>query len=274
MRRQLFEATGDSQLTPCGLHGNDSGFNIKHPESLVNFIAAYGVHAIAADTRDDGGAEADGGAGPHGQSRLHVRPGGRARGRPHRPVDGGSRREELHRSGACWARRSTTSSRLTLENLQNADRFYYLERLDGLNLLAQMEGNSFSEPDLPATPPLKNTSRRMCSRVPISFWNLTSILEDRPGVISDDPSTPEHNEGDHARFRAPPEWDAPVFLGPAGMWSGTAPSSVWGPTGFVSSEGDDTLRGDNGNDVSKGGAGNDSQYRRRRRRHPAGYVRR
>ena len=32
-----------------------------------------------------------------------------------------------------------------LESLQNADRFYYLERLDGLNLLAQMEANSFSE---------------------------------------------------------------------------------------------------------------------------------
>ncbi len=32
-----------------------------------------------------------------------------------------------------------------LENLQNADRFYYLERLDGLNFLPQLEGNSFAE---------------------------------------------------------------------------------------------------------------------------------
>ena len=32
-----------------------------------------------------------------------------------------------------------------LENLQNGDRFYYLERLDGLNLLSQLEGNSFPE---------------------------------------------------------------------------------------------------------------------------------
>src|SRR4029453_10482363 len=32
-----------------------------------------------------------------------------------------------------------------LENLQNEDRFYYLERLDGLNLLSQLEGNSFQE---------------------------------------------------------------------------------------------------------------------------------
>ncbi len=40
---------------------------------------------------------------------------------------------------------SPSSSRTQLENLQNADRFYYLERLDGLNLLAQLEGNSFGE---------------------------------------------------------------------------------------------------------------------------------
>ena len=32
-----------------------------------------------------------------------------------------------------------------MENLQNADRFYYLERLDGLNFLPQLEGNSFAE---------------------------------------------------------------------------------------------------------------------------------
>ena len=34
---------------------------------------------------------------------------------------------------------------IQLENLQNADRFYYLERLDGLNFLSQLEGNSFAE---------------------------------------------------------------------------------------------------------------------------------
>ena len=34
---------------------------------------------------------------------------------------------------------------IQLENLQNADRFYYLERLDGLNLLPQLEANSFAE---------------------------------------------------------------------------------------------------------------------------------
>ncbi len=32
-----------------------------------------------------------------------------------------------------------------MENLQDGDRFYYLTRTAGLNLLTQLEGNSFAE---------------------------------------------------------------------------------------------------------------------------------
>ena len=32
-----------------------------------------------------------------------------------------------------------------LEDLQNGDRFYYLQRTDGLNFRFQLEGNSFAE---------------------------------------------------------------------------------------------------------------------------------
>src|SRR4029079_10476268 len=31
-----------------------------------------------------------------------------------------------------------------MENLQNGDRFYYLQRLDGLHLFGEMENNSFA----------------------------------------------------------------------------------------------------------------------------------
>ena len=31
-----------------------------------------------------------------------------------------------------------------MEKLQNSDRFYYLQRLDGLHLFGEMEANSFS----------------------------------------------------------------------------------------------------------------------------------
>ena len=48
-------------------------------------------------------------------------------------------------SAACWARPSPSSSRLQMENLQDADRFYYLSRVQGLNLLNELENNSFAE---------------------------------------------------------------------------------------------------------------------------------
>ena len=43
LRRQLFAATNDGQLTPY-TSWVDFGENLKHPESLVNFVAAYGQH--------------------------------------------------------------------------------------------------------------------------------------------------------------------------------------------------------------------------------------
>ena len=48
-------------------------------------------------------------------------------------------------SAACSARRSTSCSRHQLEHLQDGDRFYYLQRTDGLNLRFSLEGNSLAE---------------------------------------------------------------------------------------------------------------------------------
>ena len=42
-RRQLFTRTRDSSLRPYS-SWSDFGLNLKHPYSLVNFIAAYGTH--------------------------------------------------------------------------------------------------------------------------------------------------------------------------------------------------------------------------------------
>src|SRR3954447_13924096 len=53
VRRQLHEATNDGQLAPY-TSWVDFGENIKHPESLINFVAAYGQHPtiLAAPTLD------------------------------------------------------------------------------------------------------------------------------------------------------------------------------------------------------------------------------
>ena len=43
MRNQLFQQTSESQLKPY-INWEDFGGQLKHPESLVNFVAAYGTH--------------------------------------------------------------------------------------------------------------------------------------------------------------------------------------------------------------------------------------
>ena len=43
-----------------------------------------------------------------------------------------------------------------MEDLQDGDRFYYLSRTAGLNLLTQLEGNSFAELIM------RNTDARTC----------------------------------------------------------------------------------------------------------------
>ena len=53
-RKQVWARTNDGQLTPYE-HWIDFGLNLKHPQSLVNFIAAYGKHPLLT-TRDPDGS--------------------------------------------------------------------------------------------------------------------------------------------------------------------------------------------------------------------------
>ena len=92
-----------------------------------------------------------------------------------------------------------------LENLQNADRFYYLERLDGLNFLSQLEGNSFAEligrnstaDGLPAVA----FFRPDCVFNMEFLANATPVAPLRDG--EDDPSDDGCDEGEMARFPHP-----------------------------------------------------------------------
>ena len=128
----------------------DFAFGIRHPESLVNFIAAYGMppdpHHVAA------GAPLTVVIGDRGGSRCVDRsPTSCSPTRSRRTgVDNidlwmGGLAEKLAPFGGMLGTTFNYVFEMQLENLQNADRFYYLERLDGLNLLAQLEGNSFAE---------------------------------------------------------------------------------------------------------------------------------
>ena len=184
VRRQIFEATNDGQLTPY-TSWVDFGENIKHPESLTNFVAAYGQHpTILTDVGPDGELADDPGTAAdetadNGPATLASRREAARRivnpvlGELHVPADAAA----FMNSAGAWAnngQRSITGlddvdlwvgglAELTspfggllgttfnyvfenqLTDLQNGDRLYYLARTPGMNLRTQLEGNSFAE---------------------------------------------------------------------------------------------------------------------------------
>lgn len=146
-------ANGDTQLDPYK-NWVDFGMNLKNPASIVNFIAAYGTHstitgATTTDAKRDAamklvfggtGAPADrldflNGTGAYtnlgGLNDVDLWIGGLA--------------EKKMAFGGMLGSTFSFVFELQLENLQNGDRFYYLSRTQGMNLLNELEANSFAE---------------------------------------------------------------------------------------------------------------------------------
>ena len=78
-----------------------------------------------------------------------------------------------------------------MENLQDGDRFYYLSRTAGLNMLTQLEGNSFSELIM------RNTDVEALPADSFSrpAFDLRHRKVSPTGAIVDNPLTPAVNEG-------------------------------------------------------------------------------
>ena len=266
-RRAFYAATQNSALTPYESWA-DFNFNLRHRSSLGNFIAAFGSHPSITSVPDVAGkraaaeqlladaadpAPADpavqqdaidfiNSTGPWANNPNGVTVTG---------VDeidlwvGGLAEKPMVFGGMLGATFNYVFE-TQLEDLQDGDRFYYLTRTAGLNLLTQLEGNSFAElvmrnttaeglpadafsrPDfvfnvaqLGTTGPVLND--------PATEWNENSLLTRMPN------GTIRFGGGEHVVFNGTPFNDR-----------------VW------SSEGDDTLRGNDGNDWLQGGDGNDN----------------
>jgi Ca2+-binding RTX toxin-like protein len=171
-RAQFYAMTGDAQLAPYTSWADMAG-HLKHSASIINFIAAYGTHpSITAEATADGKRAAatalvmgvaqtnvvlDTGAGPDVTKSFAV------------PAD---RVAFLNSTGAWNAGNSGLNKvdfwigglaefvnefqgmlgptfnfvfESQLEDLQNGDRFYYLSRTQGTNMLNQLENNTFSK---------------------------------------------------------------------------------------------------------------------------------
>lgn len=269
-RAQFYQmANQDTQLKPYESWA-DFALNLKNPASIVNFIAAYGTHSsITAQTSMEGkrAAAADlvlGGtnAPPDRMAFLNSTGAWSVAETGLNDIDlwmGGLAEKHMDFGGMLGSTFSFVFE-LQLENLQDGDRFYYLSRVQGLNLLNELENNSFG--------------KMMMRNTDLGDADATAL----PGDIF---STPDYTiEMDQSRqIGADPTFDDPILnaISPKVVrkdldgdgdndvliyhgvdhvvLGGTEENDV-----LVAGDGDDTIWGRGGNDTIEAGYGVDQVH--------------
>ncbi|MEQ1670742.1 MAG: peroxidase family protein, partial [Hyphomicrobium sp.] len=153
-RQQLYAASGSTFLKPYE-SWVEFAANIKNPASVINFIAAYGLHPaiVNADTlaekREAATLLVFGGAGePSDRNEFLTATGGwTAANSGLNGIDlwiGGLAEKKMPFGGMLGSTFNAVFE-AQLENLQDGDRFYYLTRTQGQNFLNALEQNSFAK---------------------------------------------------------------------------------------------------------------------------------
>ena len=261
-RAQLYEQTQNTQLKPY-----DSWFDfalaIKTPASLINFIAAYGTHgSITAATtleakRDAAALLVLGGEGAPTDRVAYLNGNGIWAG-----VETGLNNVDFWIGGLAEKKPpfggllGTTFNfvfEVQMEKLQAGDRFYYLSRTQGMNLLNELEADSFAELVMRNTDLGDPNSTHLPSSLfltPAYTLELNIARQKGADPTHDNPVlnaiSPMVVRGDnYLRFTGGDH----VVLG------GTEGNDT-----LIGGEGDDTLWGDGGNDVLEGGFGVDHLF--------------
>jgi Ca2+-binding RTX toxin-like protein len=267
-RAEFYAMTGDAQLKPYVSWADFAG-SLKHEASLVNFIAAYGIHTSITSESTLLGKRAAAYALVYGADGIDGLPGTGDEPTVEVPSDrldflngpsaetgldtvdlwiGGLAEKQMPFGGLLGSTFNFVFE-TQLEKLQNGDRFYYLERTAGLNFVTELENNSFAKLIMANTnathlPGDVFSSPAFILEVndALQFTGIGDFGRDDPdGVLRNNPATAtpdalflQYTGEDH------------VVLG------GTAGNDT-----IISSIGDDTLYGDAGNDRLEGGDGND-----------------
>ena len=284
VRRQIHDRTGDGQMTPYTSWA-DLGQNLKHPESLINFVAAYGTYPTitAEDTiagkRAAAKAIVDPGPGisPTADALDFMNATGATWGQKETGLNDvdlwvGGLAENTNLFGGLLGSTFNYVFENQLTDLQNGDRLYYLARTPGTNLRAQLEGNSFAEMIM------RNTTAHSLKADVFATADCHFELKNLAGTaagylasgptVADDPTTTDCNENDlllrkpdgTIQYKAVNTVD-PVGINGQSVYNGTAGvdriaggndnDTVWG------NEGNDVIEGGGGDDVTLGGDGND-----------------
>jgi Ca2+-binding RTX toxin-like protein len=163
-REQLYAMTGHVDVKPYTSWA-DFVQHMKHPLSLINFIAAYGTHStITSETTLEGKRKAAmllvlGDHDVDGDGNIDVAPadrldflnatgayaGGSLGGLNDVDLWIGGLAEEINEFGGQLGSTFNFVFEYQMEHLQNGDRFYYLSRTQGMNLLNLLEPNTFAD---------------------------------------------------------------------------------------------------------------------------------
>ena len=182
VRNQIFSQTNDSQLKPYA-SWDDFGHFLKHPESLINFVAAYGTHTTVAAATTLAGKRAAAAdlvhqgtlgdplfdptnldaynflhsLGAYANNTLDARAIHDAAGQPAGWSTGsvtgldkvdlwiGGLAEKQSLFGSVLGSTFEVIFRTQLENLQDGDRLYYLPRIEGTHYATEIENSSFAQ---------------------------------------------------------------------------------------------------------------------------------
>jgi Ca2+-binding RTX toxin-like protein len=298
LRNQLFSQTNDTNLKAYD-SWDDFGQFLKHSGSLVNFVAAYGTHAditsaatlvdkraAALDLVKNGtigsatfsqdaydfihstGAYANDKLNPAAQQSQWST--GSITGLDSVDLWIGGLAEKQNLFGGLLGSTFNFIFETQLEALQDADRLYYLPRIEGTHWGTEIEGNSF------AAMIMGNTGVNHLSAS--IFLTPEYVVEAKDYYAHDTAGNVLHNLDGSIQFVDPSQWlrnpetgkllvdvtnDGTIrFLGDDNFFGNTM---VLGGTAendrlIAGQADDDTVWGDAGNDYIDGGNGNDFLY--------------
>ena len=273
-REQFYAATGSEFLKPYETWA-DYAANLKNPASVVNFIAAYGAHenitsaTTVADKRAAAMELVLGGEGAP-NDRLDFVNGTGVWANAETGINDvefwiGGLAESIMPFGGMLGSTFGFVFQTQMENLQNADRFYYLSRTNGMNMIGELENNSFASMIIRNTD-IKDGGAHISADI---FAAMQYILEvdtsvqtiEDPVSIDVDPFMAAMGTNLVERETAAP--DAPLVDGQLEydnklqfnggdhvVLGGTSQRDI-----LVGGLGDDALWGDAGNDLLIGGSG-------------------
>src|SRR4051794_1803093 len=302
VRREIHAKNNDAQLAPY-TDWSDFGQHLKHPESLVNYVAAYGTHPTIRDSGPDGikgnADDVTSVKAKRDAARAIVDPlptdkppadaadfmfgtgawANKADGTTITGLDNvdlwvGGLGEVTNLNGGLLGSTFNYVFQNTLENLQDFDRLYYLNRTQGLSLRTQLEGNSFAEMIERNTDGTRTLKADAFATADCKF-ELANLVSPAPagaaitgaGSVANDPNT-ECDENalllkkpdGTIQYRSRNTVDPPGINGQS-VYNGTAVvdrifggndnDTLWGK------EGNDVLEGNGGDDNVLGGVGND-----------------